>query len=175
MKKWRNSRGITLAETLIAVLIFTVVLTGITTGVTTALNVYKEVRQKADAQTLLSTSIMAISGDLYYVDVNEDGTFIDEKRNLKIQFKNDGQNGIVRVCTYSDDHTAEQNIVTDKTQPLNLYAELKNNTISYNSSSGLFHFTIDVRSKDDPSRVIETQEVSVRSTMHLDEDTQSKG
>ncbi len=65
MKKLANTRGMSLAETLVTVLIFSVVLLAVTAGSAASYRVYKKVREQADAQTLLSTAILAVSEDLY--------------------------------------------------------------------------------------------------------------
>lgn len=73
LKEKMNKRGVSLAEMLITVLIMSVVFIAVTAGGSAAIRVYKSVRKKSDAQTLLSTAIMAMSENLYYSkDIEKD-------------------------------------------------------------------------------------------------------
>jgi prepilin-type N-terminal cleavage/methylation domain-containing protein len=65
MKKLANRKGMSLAETLVTVIIFSVVLLAVTAGSAASYRVYKQVREKADAETLLSTAVLAVCEDLY--------------------------------------------------------------------------------------------------------------
>ena len=53
--------------------------------------------------------------------------------------------------------------VTGASQPLKLYADLQDNAIYY--SNGCYNFTVEVRSQDDTTKVIESQEVWIRSEL----------
>lgn len=55
----------TLAELLATILIMSFVMISVASGVAASQRVYKQVQEKADAQTLLSTTINAMAGQLY--------------------------------------------------------------------------------------------------------------
>jgi type II secretory pathway pseudopilin PulG len=66
IRRKKNRSGASLAEMLATVLIMSLVMLAVTSGIAASQRVYRQVRQKADAQTLMSTTINAIAGKLYY-------------------------------------------------------------------------------------------------------------
>ncbi len=62
--KLKNERGASLAEMLVAILILSLVTTAIAGAATTVQRVYEKVRLKADAQTLMSTVVSSMCGEL---------------------------------------------------------------------------------------------------------------
>lgn len=101
-KRW-NRKGFSLAETLVTVLILSFVMAGIVSGSSAALKVYRQARRKADAQTLLSTAILALSENLYYSkNVAYDSDFKvtgfdSETTGYRQTYANSGTDGIVIV------------------------------------------------------------------------------
>lgn len=63
-KKALNSRGFSLTELLATILIMSIIFIAVDGGVIVAQRVYNEVRQKANAQILLSTTVNALTGEL---------------------------------------------------------------------------------------------------------------
>lgn len=178
MGKIRDQKGISLAETLVTVLIFSVAFVAITSGMSAALKVYKDVREKADAESLLSTSINAIAQDLYVAEEPAEagtsssdwvsvGSIYSSTRKLSITYVNesssDGSSAIYR--SYEDG--SSEPLVADKTQTLDLYAVLSSDGIAY--KDGCFRFTVQVYSDKDPSKAVEQQETIIRSAMILDQ------
>lgn len=181
MKKLRSEKGMSLAETLVTIAIFSIILVAVTGGSTAAYRVYKQVSEKADAETLLSTSILAVSEDLYNateVTVSDTSdtagfkpveSFYNEALNYNESFSNRQQDSgkyvISRTYTSVDpENTTQpitQQVVADKTQSQNLYAViLTNNSVLdfwYDESSKCFKFTIAVYSTKNPNKIIAQQ------------------
>lgn len=68
--KIRQKAGFSLTEMLATVLIMSLVTLAIAGGITTAVRVYRQITLKADAQTLLATSIAALNTDLASADIS---------------------------------------------------------------------------------------------------------
>jgi prepilin-type N-terminal cleavage/methylation domain-containing protein len=184
MKKLKSKKGMSLAETLVTVAIFSIVLVAVTAGSTTAYRVYKRVSLKADAETLLSTTILAVSDDLYYASEVEPATdsdgfttvsyFYNEKLNYNETFVNgtnsSGSQVVQKVycdidSDFSTGSTNRENAVADKTQTLGLYTELVDGKVEY-EKSGCFKFTIAVYSEDGTK--IDEQTAYVHSSLILE-------
>lgn len=166
MKKIRSSKGTSLAETLVTVLILSLVFTAVTAGAGAAYHAYKQVREKADAETLLSTSILAVSEDLYYAQIDS-----DTATGKITKFYNGSLHCDETIANYSDSvyHTyytdtadTADPIVADKTQSLGLYVQLTDDGIQY-KGNGRFSFTMCVYNSD--KKLVDSQEVTVRSTL----------
>ena len=63
--KLQSERGFTLAELLATIAIMAIVMGVVAGGASSLIKVYKSIRLRADAQTLLSTSVMAVSDEMY--------------------------------------------------------------------------------------------------------------
>ena len=150
-----NSRGLSLAETLITIIILSIILSAVTGGSVVALRVYRQVRRKADAQTLLSTTINAMAENLYYshdVSVDNNGnviSFYSETLGFTTSYSNGIMAGkdnktldtIVYTVNADDGTRTTYPIVSNKTQTLNQNVKLVGN-MQYNS--GYYTFTVSV-------------------------------
>lgn len=150
-----NSRGLSLAETLITIIILSIILSAVTGGSVVALRVYRQVRRKADAQTLLSTTINAMAENLYYsrdVSVDNNGnviSFYSETLGFTTSYSNGIMAGkdnktldtIVYTVNADDETMTTYPIVSNKTQTLNQNVKLVGN-MQYNS--GCYTFTVSV-------------------------------
>ena len=188
MKKWCQ-KGASLAETLVTVLILSIAVAAAAGGAAVAYNVYKQVREKADAETLLSTSVLAVSGELYEAaDVTVEGTSSSTETASqtettgKVAYFYNGDLNYNEVIANSTNSSSEKGIyhqyldvdtgnevsndpaVADKTQPLDLYAQLSSDGIEY-LGNGRFRFTIQVFKGTDSSKPVDQQTVYVRSTL----------
>lgn len=188
MKKW-SQKGASLAETLVTVLILSIAVAAAAGGAAVAYNVYKQVREKADAETLLSTSVLAVSGELYEAaDVTVEGTSSSTETASqtettgKVAYFYNGDLNYNEVIANSTNSSSEKGIyhqyldvdtgkevsndpvVADKTQPLDLYAQLSSDGIEY-LGKGRFRFTIQVFKGTDSSKPVDQQTVYVRSTL----------
>lgn len=146
-KKLNTSGGFTLAETLVTILIMTIVLSAITGGMMVARNAYRELSRKADAQTLLATSVSVITEDLSGASDFEtapsdcvDYSFKTTARGYRIAYRNagsgstdgsgntSGEKGIYvqPMLTGTDVNTSiETPLVTQKTSTLDLYTKIE--------------------------------------------------
>lgn len=162
-----------LAETLVTVAIFSIVLVAVTTGSTAAYHVYKKVSEKADAETLLSTSILAVSEDLYNAsdvvlqgdtDESSFGTvlyFYNKALNYNENFSNESDSSdssktiINRKLWKIDeevtpDTDAKNPVIADKTQTLGLYAKLDSTIgLQYCAAKNCFKFKVIVYDKNE--------------------------
>lgn len=180
-----NQKGLTLAETLICVLLLTIILIPVAGGATNLIGIYKKIRLKTNAQTLLSTAIQAVSEDLYYSDParnSGDGFIYSEKLVYStdspdktavsasyVQYFNDTSNNNVisirRKSAYSDSSSvSSMALVSDAAQPLDLYASFDDGGVVFHDA-GFYTFTIDVRSKKDDS-IIEKRTAVVRPVLY---------
>jgi type II secretory pathway pseudopilin PulG len=187
--KRNKKHGASLAEMLVTLLILSIAMLAVSGGAASSVRIYRQLCQKANAQTLLSTQINTLSGYLYDSKVDtakdlETGK-ADQKENLKVKSiyvedrgyfsfasredKDSGKYGIYLKQATTREELAkiedkdEVPSITDKTQPLNLYADLQDGAIYY--SNGCYNFTVEVRSKDDTTKVIESQKVWIRSEL----------
>ena len=99
LKKIRNDGGMTLSEVLMAVLIMSIIFTAVGGGVVVMQNNYRKVTLRAQAQTLLSTTVSAINAELESATgiVPEPSTtavdvscFYSSRRNAMLKFVNMG-------------------------------------------------------------------------------------
>lgn len=202
LRKLKSNRGVTLAETLVSVLLLTIVLTAVVSGSRMLFRVYHNVQIKADAQTLMSTAMLAISDDLYTAknwetvdtgvksdtgtdirssvstdadgsaglqvseeDPGHTGSFICEKQHGRIYYENavepdSGKHTILRKGSL------DNQLVTDKTQSLNLNLELTSFTCSRDPEYGALVFTVGIEVYSGSGKdktILEQQEFTVRS------------
>ena len=173
LRRKLNSRGLSLAETLVTIIILSIILIAVSGGSVVALRVYRQVRRKADAQTLLSTTINAMAENLYYsrnITVDNNGnvvSFYSETLGLTISYSNGTTAGkdnntldtIVYTVSKDDGTIAVYPIVSSKTQPLGQNVKLKGN-IQYNS--GCYTFTVSV---SDSEGEIEEETAKIHSAL----------
>jgi hypothetical protein len=179
--KLKSARGVTLAETLISVLLLTIVLTAVVGGSQMLLRVYHNVRIKADAQTLMSTAMLAITDDLYTAkdwdtadasvtsnagaDLDHTDSFMCEKQHGRIYYENavepdTGKHTILRKGSINNQ------LVTDKTQSLDLNLELTGFTCKRDPEYGSLIFTVGIEvfsGSEENKTILEQQEFTVRS------------
>lgn len=173
-EKW-NHRGVTLAEMLVTVLLMSIVLAAVTAGVTTSLRLYREIRKKADAQTLLSTAVMAVSENLYYSRDYQNGTFYSETAKGWVTYTNktsdDSSARTEITCTVSGSAVPTSTdpsyrVLNSGSEPLGLYAVLGTGDdsepfITY--QDGVYTFTVRVLDKDGSE--LESQVAKVRTAL----------
>jgi type II secretory pathway pseudopilin PulG len=82
MNKIRSRKGASLAETLVTVLILSLAFAAAVSGITASYHVYQKVREKAAAETLLSTSIIAVSNELYSAQIDDTTTGSETTVNM---------------------------------------------------------------------------------------------
>lgn len=188
MRKLRNRKGMSLSETLITVAVFSVVLVAVTTGSVTSYRVYKQISKKADAETLLSTAVLAVSEDLYNASEVTTGStknevsktfynveyFYNDALNFNECFSNeistdaDGKTVISHLYWTADQTQDAAKIypaVADKTQMQDLYAVIENNELWYDKDANCFMFTIAVYSIDDTEKPIAEQTAYAHSLL----------
>lgn len=163
-----------LIETLATVVIFSIVLTATTAGATTASRVYSQVKEKSNAQTLMSTTFSALSADLYNaseVDVDKDtkvNYFYNQAINYNETYQNDGTKGIQRVYIDRNEMSDEDDslpLVAEKSRPDGQYAAIDNFTFN----DGVFRFDVVIYSADQEK--LDEQTFAVRSSLILQEKT----
>ena len=183
----RDERGFTLPELLAAVAIMSIILGVVAGGASSFIRVYRSIRLRADAQTLMSTSVMAISKEMYTAhDVQTDDS-LGTGSGIVTSFVSDD----IGTVTYSAGKTAADedgkqydcilmngnNIVADKTQTLGLGVELKKNGAGnlaepvYHKDTNTFVFTVRVFSDDDV--INETQSVTIHSIDSYPDETEA--
>lgn len=183
-EKW-NRRGISLAETLVTVLLLSIVLSAVTAGAAASLRLYREIRKKADAQTLLSTAVMAVSENLYYSRDDQNGSFYSETAKGWVTYSNedagDGSERTELTCTVQSaapgtadesgqgsntDASQSYRVLNSGSEPLGLYAVLGAEGESgplITCEDGVYTFTIRVLDAD--GKELESQTAKVRSAL----------
>lgn len=135
---------------LMTILLMAIVLLAITGGIMVARNTYREISRKADAQTLLSTTISAVTEDISgaadfrtYTASGGSGanggfstlSFKTPNRGYRIVYRNAGYGGsgsgtkngiyVVPMTGGSKPDTGKEvPLVTEKTETLDLYTEI---------------------------------------------------
>lgn len=180
-QKIKEKRAVTLAEMLMVVMIMSLVMAFVASTAVVVNRVYRQIRARANAQTLLSTTISEVAGDLYYSQpLEKDGSvavissgsvsfpvFYSESRGYYMTFSETDENGLCRVAYPSQaDASSNQNgtsfaVIPKKTQPLNLKAKV--NGMTY--SKGCYSFTVQVYNKDS-NKVVESQDVKIKTALY---------
>ncbi|MDD3218403.1 MAG: prepilin-type N-terminal cleavage/methylation domain-containing protein [Lachnospiraceae bacterium] len=168
-QKINSQKGFTLSEMLMSVLVMLLATLIIAGGVTAVRSAYINITLKADAQTLLSTTISAMEDDLRYAqNINisniEDGTttvaFDSPSRGYNMYFLNDDSEGILIANTQS---TATVPLVTDKAMANNLFSKFESEGAAiYNPEDNIFTLTIKVCNKKDSDKVLAEQQLSIK-------------
>jgi type II secretory pathway pseudopilin PulG len=161
-----NKKGFTISETLVSLLILALVITLTGGGIVVVKNAYERVTMKANAQTLLSTTMTKVSNELRYAeDIDttaadsggkvDTPAFTDGRTSYRLTFVNDADKGIVERYTYGTKHEDVQ-ILSSKTMTDGLVPSIK---YSYDKEDRLFSATITV-SKN--SGMVYEQTIKVR-------------
>lgn len=167
MRKLRSAVGASLAETLVTILLLSIILSAVVAGIPAVMSAYREVRLKADAQTLLATAVTAVTDELRYaedVQYSADYTFYSSKRSATIALVNSTYGTESTSSDLSDHGIFIQNITTKNTTPLltkqtqtlGLYASLTPGSME----NGCIVYTVSVISSD--GKVIESTALKVR-------------
>ena len=179
-RKLNNNHGFSLTELLATIAIMSIILGVVAGGAAALIKVYKNIRLRADAQSLLSTTVMAVSEGMYTatdVKTSEDGTvtgFTSEKLgDIYYSIGSETNTETTKTVYYikvssKEDGTDGKNIVANKTQTLDLSVAFKdadgNDTSpKYNADTHVFTYTITVSDES----VKETQEVQVHSIVDV--------
>lgn len=181
--KCRSEKGMTLSETLVAVLIMSLVTMAIAAGVTAGSRVYNRMRIKAEAQTLLSTNVDALTGYLEKEFVIKNTTPSDsidikfsEVSDTTVHIYNNTDNdhkGIYidyldssNPSEKADDNVDAQPLISDASNTSGLHAELSDVT----TDGKVTTFTITV--KDQSGKTAEdAKNVKVMNLVHYPEGT----
>lgn len=172
---WQSSSGVSLTELLTAILIMSLVMAGAAAGLTTAIRVYRQMTLKADAETLLGTTITVLTSELRTSSKNnlsgEGGAqtmeIYCEDQKMYLTFSNDPVNGIqVTADTVTaderglNDPVAEFPLVSARTKTDGLY-----NEVTWDEcENGQFLFTVTVRAIGAPAdSQLASQSVVVQS------------
>lgn len=160
--KIRRRDGFTLTEVLATVVLVGLMSIAVTAGVGAAIRSYRGIRLKADAQTLLATTVSAFTADMgtaENVERDPDGTvsFYSGFRKCKMKYQS-GNDGIKVVLTGKTETPLP--LLTERTQTLDLVPEIENSGISYDPDKHYFSFTIDINKE---GNTIEKQEVVIHS------------
>jgi len=173
MKK-RKRAGFTFAETLITVALLSIVFLAISGGFVVFQRAYKNITRKANAQVMLSTAIMQVTNDcknatVYYSSTNAMDT---SSRGYVIRYYvPDTTKGIIvqpfnQSTEQPDTVLKEIPLLTSKTNTDKMYTDFAwaDTPCKINSDgTALFSFTIYIKASDEENKVIEQQEIKVRS------------
>lgn len=162
MKKIKSQQGFSLSEMLLAVLIVALTMGFIGGGITVIKDAYFKITLRAEAQTLLSTTVAAISFELRSADEiqeqvsetdeNTDWTFYNVQRGYRMYLENIDENIYIRTV---GDSTSLIPILTDQTKTNGLVPKLEE--LKYENQ--VFTYKIKIYYKND---VFAEQEISVR-------------
>jgi prepilin-type N-terminal cleavage/methylation domain-containing protein len=176
--KLQSERGFTLAELLATIAIMAIVMGVVAGGASSLIKVYKSIRLRADAQTLLSTSVMAVSEEMYVAhDVVTDDTgkvtgFVsDDIGNVTISQGSftDSDGKTLKCLMINGD-----NVVASKTQVLGLNVEFMDDAgnpalPTYDKTSKVFTFSVNVN--DSTGTIDETQTVKIHAITDTPEES----
>ncbi len=179
--KLQNTEGFTLSEMLMTVLLISLVGMAITGGIVAARNVYQRISLRADAQTLLATTVSALTEDLASVTsctdadgkdvsgelINENVFLYAGSRGYQMQYKNgtyknDTEKAILVVPKMQTG--AEIPLLPKKVQTRGLYAYIESLSVTKPQSGDGGYFTLKIQIKKD-NQVIEEAEVCVHNRM----------
>ena len=176
--KLQSERGFTLAELLATIAIMAIVMGVVAGGASSLIKVYKSIRLRADAQTLLSTSVMAVSDEMYTAhdvvtdDTGKVTTFVsDDIGTVTIsQGSFTDADGKTLNCILINGN----NVVASKTQVLGLNVEFKDDAgnqalPTYDKTSKVFTFSVNVN--DSTGTIDETQTVKIHAITDTPEES----
>ena len=160
MKKLKSQQGFSVSEMLMAVLIIALTLSFIGGGITVIKDAYLKITLRAEAQTLLSTVITAVSSEFRNADeirkIEGDGennywSFYSFERGYRMYFENKDNNIYIKTEVLSEDVP----LLTQKTITNGLVPKLED--LTYENQ--VFTYTIKIYYKNE---VYAEQEISVR-------------
>ena len=177
----RNTKGFTLSETLMTVVLIGLVTMAMAGGIVAARNVYRRISLRADAQTLLGTTVSAITEDLSSVTSCDFGSFL-QNSGTEIAPKADGTGAYyyARSRGYSmryvngTDKNNEKGIqvqsqsgvsiplLPHKVQTRDLHAYIASISVTEPQSGDGGYFTLEIQIKKD-DQVVEEATVCVHS------------
>ncbi|SFG29888.1 hypothetical protein [Oribacterium sp. WCC10] len=139
-RKINSKDGFSLTETLTTLLIMSLVGIMITTGMATAVKAYRQVTEYADAESLLSNTIVLLTDELSYADTqktiqasgNTATFFLIDDREVRISF--DEEKGICKSYKKTDGtYTSPEPLVSYQNNEF-----ITNWNVSYNSTYNYF-------------------------------------
>lgn len=146
-KKKRRTSGFTLAETLMVVLIVSILSAAVAGGTIVVRNAYVKITLKANAQTVLSTTVTALESEfLYASDVGreaENPSFLSGVSGVRVSFQSDPGSNI--YIHYTSDSLTDQPLLTEKTVTDELRTGL---TYTYDRDRKLFDLHVAVYDRD---------------------------
>ncbi len=168
MKRLCTNAGASLSETLVTVLLLSIVLSAMVAGIPAVMSAYRNVRLKADAQTLLATAVSAVTEEVRWADdvTFDNGTyeFYSSRQNARVKLVNGSYGTSVAGLSASGifiqtvDGTSSRQLLTQKTQTLGLYASIQ----PIQSDNHCVNYTISVFSSEDSNAPLESTNLSVR-------------
>lgn len=167
--KLKFQDGMSLTETLMAVLIMSLVTLAIAAGVTAGSRVYRRITLRAEEQTLLATTVDAVSdyfekadGEIKWIDSDTVDISYSEVTKSHIQIFNNNKDGIyIRYMDKNEEGNIPEStpLVSKKSNTSNLYAKISPSTTS-KSDVTAFKITI----FHDNDETVENMEIKVKNT-----------
>lgn len=171
MKRLCTNAGASLSETLVTVLLLSIVLSAMVAGIPAVMSAYRNVRLKADAQTLLATAVSAVTEEVRWADdlTFDNGTngtyeFYSSRQNARVKLVNGSYGTSVAglsargIFIQTVDGTSSRQLLTQKTQTLGLYASIQ----PIQSDNHCVNYTISVFSSENSKAPLESTNLSVR-------------
>lgn len=164
MKKLKSQHGFSLSEMMLAVLIIALTMGFIGGGITVVKDAYLRITLRAEAQTLLSTAVSAISVELRNADeiqeqILESGestywTFYNVQRGYRIYFENTQKNIYIRTV---EDSPSLIPLLTNQTKTNGLVPKIEE--LKYENQ--VFTYVIRIYDQDE-EKIYAEQTINVR-------------
>lgn len=164
MKKLKSQHGFSLSEMMLAVLIIALTMGFIGGGITVVKDAYLRITLRAEAQTLLSTAVSAISVELRNADeiqeqISESGestywTFYNVQRGYRIYFENTQKNIYIRTV---EDSPSLIPLLTNQTKTNGLVPKIEE--LKYENQ--VFTYVIRIYDQDE-EKIYAEQTINVR-------------
>lgn len=180
--KIHSEEGFTLSETLMTVVLIGLITMAMAGGIVAAKNVYQRISLRADAQTLLATTVSAVTEDLSSVSSCDESNafFYAESRGYRMQYRNgsygkgasggntgtEAQKGIQVVP--KDNEGGAIPLLPDKVQTRGLYAYMESLSVTKPQSKGdggYFTLKIQIKNGRKDDQVVEEATVCVHNKM----------
>ena len=179
-KKLHSTEGFTLSETLMTVVLIGLVTTVMAGGIVAARNVYQRISLRADAQTLLATTVSAVTEDLSSVTSCEDGAGITDGTSAGNYYYAKDRGFWLRYVNETGTGSATRGIqvepkgnpgatvplLPDKVQTRDLYAYIASLTVTQPQSEGdggYFTLKIQIKNSKKEDQVVEEATVCVHN------------